>query len=342
MKNSMILSLFATILLIGCSSETTEPTKTIQEIQAEKGLPVETLRAQTKTMRKTLRAGGTVEGIQQTYLSNALPGTLNRISVSVGSEVQKDGLIATMQFDEGSPLTVAQSAFVYASESLNRIEKLHKEGAVSRGEVEKVRAEYEHVRRQLGQARVAQFIRAPFAGTVMEILRSEGTKIDEKTPVILLADLSEVLIDLRVHDNAINQYAPGQKAYIETVAGDTLWGVVERTALSAHALTHGFRVTVRFPNSERLLRPGMHRQVYVITEESTEALVIPREAVVRENGEFFVYVDRNGTARKTRVTPGIEAGRDLEIKSGITADDHIVFRGISRLQDGSKINRTNR
>ncbi|MDG5814026.1 efflux RND transporter periplasmic adaptor subunit [Chitinispirillales bacterium ANBcel5] len=337
MKKAAIFSVCFASLFVGCTREHEQAALTIEEIQAKQGIPVKVSTPEVKNLFSVEKAGGTVEGIRQTYLSTAAPGTINRIPVSVGSQVPRGGLVATMEFDEGAPLTVAQSAYVYASESLNRIEELFEEGAVSQGEVEKVRAQYEQARHRKGQATVAQFIRAPFAGTVVEILESQGTKADVKTPVVLLADLSEVLIDLRVHDRAIHRYQKGQRAYIVTEA-DTLWGTVERTSLSAHPLTHGFKVTVRFPNDKRILRPGMYRQVFTVTEERSEVLSIPVESLRRDGDEWYVYTVTNGITEKRAVVPGISSGGMIEIVSGLSEDEAVVVRGTSKINHNQKVN----
>ncbi|KMQ52387.1 putative RND efflux membrane fusion protein [Chitinispirillum alkaliphilum] len=330
------------VAIIGCGGETTTPNLTIENMQAKQGIPVEVQMPKVQTLQSVHSAGGTVEGIRQTYLSTAAPGTVKNIPVSIGNTVRRGGLLASMEFDEGAPLGVAQSAYVYASESLNRVEQLYLEGAVSRGEVEKVRAQYQRAKHQKGQASVAQFIRAPFAGTVMDILRSEGTKVDAKTPLVLLSDLSEVKIDLRVHNRAVKNYQKGQSAYIIKDNGDSLAGTIEHVSLSAHPLTHGFTVTVRFPNCEQLLLPGMYRQVHTVTERRSEAVSVPVESLFTEDGKWYLYTVSDGHAVKKMVEPGILDNGYREISSGLGYDEKVIVRGISQIADGSKIKVVNR
>ncbi len=287
-------------------------------------------------LQHTEKTGGTVEGIQQTYLANGAPGTLKKIHVAVGDNIKKGKVVATMRFDQGSPIIVANAAFNHASQSLKRVQKLYAEGAIAKEQVEAVRAQYENARHQLGGAKVAKYIKSSFSGTVLEVLQSQGSNIKEKTPLVLIADLSSVLIDIRVHDQVINDYKVGQKAYV--ISGtDTLWGEVKRTALAASAMTHGFTVTLEFPNEKRLLKPGMYREVYTVVDKREDIIYLATDYINTEGDKHYVFTLNGDKAAKTEVTLGLRNTKYVEIKSGLKDDDQVMTSGTTMIGDGTKV-----
>ncbi|MGM0444133.1 MAG: efflux RND transporter periplasmic adaptor subunit [Fibrobacterota bacterium] len=340
----LLTAVTAAAVLMGCGANTDSPEseeKSIREIQEKEGIPVTAAPVQQGTIRRTMELGGTAQGIHQTYLSNAAGGTLRRINVSVGDTVRKGEVVATMKFDQGSPIAVAQSAYDYAQKSYMRIKKLHEQGAVSQSDVEAAKAQYENAKHNLGKARVAQYVKAPFTGKVLRIMENEGTKISTKTPLMQLADMSDAQINLEANESSVDRFARGQKCYV-TVNADTVWGDVTEIALSASAMTHGFKIETVFPDNT-LLKPGMYKLVQIIIEEREDALQLPVDVIRTDrNGTAYVYTVQGNTVAKTPVETGITDGINYEITGGISPGTSVVMTGISRISDGSTVNVVNR
>ncbi len=345
MRSIVLTLIFSSLfLLAGCNKEQKKnesAPKTFQQIQSEKGIPVTTARIGHGTIRRIERSNGTLQGVAEATLANGLGGTLKEIRVTVGNIVKKDEVVAVMEIDGGSPIDVAQSAFEYAEKSYERAKKLHSQGAISNEQVEGARVQYEDAKRKLGQAQVGVNVLAPFDGTVIEIYQSEGSKISEKTPLVKIADLSNIEVQMQVNEQAINFYKKGQKSFI-LMEGDTIWGNIDRVALGANGLAHSFKVIARFPNKNRVLKAGMFKQVHTIVNEKSNALYVPLETVnFTQNNEPYLFSLQNGKAVKKNVTLGINTGYVYEIVQGCTVEDEIIVSGLSMLQDGLKVNVVN-
>ena len=345
MKVIVLTLIFSTaFLLAGCNTNQKEKesaAKTMQQIQSEKGIPVATTRIGHGVIRRIERSNGTLQGVAEATLANGLGGTLKEIKVTVGNIVKKDQVVAVMEIDGGSPIDVAQSAFEYAEKAYERAKKLHSQGAISNEQVEGARVQYEDAKRNLGQARVGVNVLAPFEGTVIEIYQSEGAKISEKTPIVKIADLSIIEVQMQVNEQAINFYKKGQKSFI-LMDRDTIWGNIDRVALGANGLAHSFKVIARFPNQNRILKAGMFKQVHTIVSEKSDALYVPLEAVnFTQDNEPYLFSLHNGKAVKKKVTLGINTGYLYEIVQGCTVEEDIIVSGLSMLQDGLKVNVVN-
>lgn len=334
----------AAILLAGCSNQkkVTEAPKTIQQIQTEKGVPVTTSKIGHGVIRRIERSNGTLQGAVEATLANGMGGTVKEIKVSVGNIVNKSDIVAVMEIDGGSPIDVAQSAFEYAQKAYERATKLQTQGAISKEQVDGARVQYENAKRNLGQATVGVNVTAPFTGVVLEIYESEGSKIGEKTRLVKIADISNMEIEMQVNEQAINFYKKGQVAYL-LMEDDTVWGSINRIALGANGLAHSFKVTVHFPNQNRLLKPGLFKQVYTIVNEKPNVLYVPIEAVnFTQDNEPYLFSVIEGKAVKKIVALGINTGYFYEVTQGCSADDNIITSGLTMIQDGSKVNVVNK
>jgi membrane fusion protein (multidrug efflux system) len=338
--NKEILGLVALLLLVSCAKKEEVSAVTISEIQAKKGSPVTTAPVGFGKVRRVEKSEGTLQGISETVLANGMGGTVGSIPVKVGQKIGTGRTVARMTLDGGSPVVVAQSAYDYASQVYERAQKLHDEGAVSLEQVEGARVQYENAKRNLGLSKVGVAITTPFSGTVLEIFQSVGSKIAAETPIVKVADLRTIKVDMQINEKAIHLFKSGQKTFIE-LENDTLWGKIIRTSLSANGMSHGFRVTAHFKNSETKLMPGMFKHIGIVVEEKEDALYIPIEAVNYSDGMTFVYVVNGETASRRQISTGIRNGEHYEITDGLEASDQIIISGTTTISEGSKINIVN-
>lgn len=329
----------AAMTMIACGKKDVlqEDTRTVQEIQAEEGIPVEVTTAETGTIQYIEKTSGTTEGIRQTYLANGLGGQLQKISVKTGQRVKSGDVLATMYFEDGSPRSVAQANYDYAKKMYERVQKLQEEGAATQEQLEGARVQYEDARKSLKGANVAEFITAPFDGVILEIYQSEGTKIDAKTPVFNIADFSKIKIDAMVNELNINKYSVGQKAFVITEEGDTLWGKATSVAVGGIAQTHSFRVTFEFSNPKNQIKVGMFKEIFVVIEEKPNAISVPIDVIVYKEGRPGVFVINGDKAMLRPVELGINSGSMVEIKSGLNEGERFVVAGTTLLSNSVKV-----
>jgi multidrug efflux pump subunit AcrA (membrane-fusion protein) len=79
----------------------------------------------------------------------------------------------------------------------------------------------------------------------------------------------------------------------------------------------------------------MRTQLSFVVEESEAAVVVPREAVLGENGDFFVFrqiMTAPFAYERTPVVVGLRDDRFIEIVDGVLPGDRVVTRGNYQLQ----------
>jgi membrane fusion protein (multidrug efflux system) len=102
------------------------------------------------------------------------------------------------------------------------------------------------------------------------------------------------------------------------------------------AKTGTLRVRAEFPNTAKLLRPGMFGRLKVDLGARPESIVIPERALVELQGKSFVWVVGADNKTKQRpVTVGDSAGDGILIQEGLKAGERIIVEGLQKVRDGA-------
>jgi membrane fusion protein (multidrug efflux system) len=66
-------------------------------------------------------------------------------------------------------------------------------------------------------------------------------------------------------------------------------------------------------------------------------VLLPREAIIRELQEAYVFVANGEVAEKRRVALGLEENGRVQVVSGVDAGEQVIVAGQGGLKDGSAI-----
>ncbi len=96
-------------------------------------------------------------------------------------------------------------------------------------------------------------------------------------------------------------------------------------------------MTVEAAQPPPAVRPGSFVSIHIVRETRPEAVLVPREAVLRELQKAHVFVAGSDTARKREVVLGLEEGELVEAVTGLEAGERVIVAGQGGLKDGSPI-----
>jgi len=180
---------------------------------------------------------------------------------------------------------------------------------------------------------------APFAGEIVRRNVDSGALISPSTPVVTLIHLETLKVVANVLEKDVALIKPGMKAKILTEAyPEKLFeGTVVRINKALDLATRTLQAEINFPNLGHLLKPGMYAKLELILSEKPDALTVPREAVLKENGKEFVFTVEGNQAFRKPVVTGIERENVIEIVEGVKDGDKIVVRGQESLRDRSMV-----
>ncbi|BCO32833.1 cation efflux system protein [Thiohalobacter sp. COW1] len=159
-------------------------------------------------------------------------------------------------------------------------------------------------------------VRAPIAGVVLRRDAQPGENTGE-TPLFVIADVSQVWVELDLFGRALGRVRPGQPVRVETLDGANADGVIDWVSpLAAHA-SQSVVARVVLPNPQGRFRPGQFVRGAVTVDE-TEAALAVRESALQRFREFDVVYARVGETYEVRMLElGRRGGGWVEVLDGL-------------------------
>jgi multidrug efflux pump subunit AcrA (membrane-fusion protein) len=177
------------------------------------------------------------------------------------------------------------------------------------------------------------------AGTVGRVYVDLGAKVTPQTPVALVVDMDSVKVKIDVVERDLPKIEIGQEAQIKVDAySDTIFsGKVWRISPVVDLASRTAPVEILISNPEHLLKPGMFTRVTIVTKESKDTLIIPRDALLGKGDTTFVFVVEDNQALKKEVTVGMSQGTLVEVKDHLALEEEVIVMGKTRVTDGTKV-----
>jgi RND family efflux transporter MFP subunit len=131
----------------------------------------------------------------------------------------------------------------------------------------------------------------------------------------------------------------GQQALlqVDAIQNKNFEGEVLRVSPTVNSETGTFEVTVSVKDETKQLKPGMFGRVKIVYDTRQNALTIPKNAVISEDGVNSVYVIKSNMAHRKNINTGYSNGNNIEVLEGLAPSDTVVTIGQSSLQDSAKV-----
>lgn len=184
-------------------------------------------------------------------------------------------------------------------------------------------------------------IRAPIAGTVYQLALRPGAYLNPGDEVAAIGRLDRLHILVFVDEPELGRVAQGMAVTVtwDALPGREWKGVVEKvpTAVAALGTREVGEVLCVVDNPGRELPPGANINASILSRVADHALVIPKEALRRENNQPGVYsLDGNRLAWRP-VETGISSVTSVEVRQGLAEGDPVALASDLALRPGLEV-----
>ncbi len=345
MKASRVLTLMIiliplTLLLTsGCSKNASS--KNMEQLYAENGVPVKTKIIESSVFSRKLEFNAVISGERESSAYSSLSEKIENIFYKVGDYVEQDAIVLTFPFDNpNTQYFQTKLAYENALASFERVQKYFDTGGLSRQEFDNAKTSFKVAEANWNSIRQAIQVKAPISGVITRINFRETDNVKKDDELFTIARIDKVKARVWASDKNINDIENGQHATAEW-NGHVIEGKVVQVDMSMNQERKAFAVDVVFDNSRNLIRTGVTANITVEVDRRENSIIIDRKNIITENDSQFVYLNRNGVAKRQPIKTGMTNGTDVEVIDGLHDGDELIVEGQMLLSDNKKINLVN-
>lgn len=292
---------------------------------------------------RLLTVTGTVEPTIVAGLASQAEGPVLGFRVREGDRVAagQELLRIGRQLSADAAQASAREELRRQEQEFQRITVLVEEKAIAGDQLDAARAALERARAALVQAEQASSdysIRAPWAGIVSRVRVADGNYVAPRTPLVDLYDPASLVLRFAVPEDQAFAIAVGGRvqATFDALPGRQLALEIIRAypELDRQLRTRSFEAALP---RDATFAPGMFARIRAVLEEHPAALTVPIEAVLGNGEDRFVFLLADGKAERRPVEPGFEQDGRVWVRTGLTAGDQVIVRGIERVKDGAPV-----
>jgi len=289
-------------------------------------------------------------------------GYLKRWYADIGKHVKAGQLLAEIETPEvdaqyrqaKADLATADANNRLSQTTAQRFQELRKTGLVAQqdvdnavGDAEAKKAQTESARQNLQRLEQMQGfnrITAPFEGVVTARRTDVGALVTEGSTtgqeLFHLSSTSRLRVYVQVPQAYANWITPGMAADLTTVERPELRhpAKVVSTAGSIDATTRTLLTELEADNPKGELLPGSYSQVHLPLPTGLKTWRVPSNALLfRGDGLHVATVDAQSQVHLNTVAIGRDYGAEVEILSGVSAQDRIILNPPDSILAGATV-----
>jgi HlyD family secretion protein len=167
-----------------------------------------------------------------------------------------------------------------------------------------------------------------------QMLIEEGAQIRQRQEIIKLPDVSQMIVEIRVHESHVLQIRPGLEAYvtIDSIPDRRFKSRVTKVAVLPNSQDRWMNPNLKVYSTDVLieeelpdLKPGASARAEIIVTNLVNALTVPLQAVTTVKGKQVCYVQDGAQLVPVPVTVGNFNDQFIEIRSGLKEGDQVAL-----------------
>lgn len=310
---------------------------------------ISTFTAKDTVFNHYLELQADVQTKENIVLNAEFAGTLQQVYVTEGQKVSKGQMLAKID-DGGLGQQLAQLEVQanLAKTTFERQQNLWNQKIGSEIQYLQAKTNYEAQEKAVAQmkSQIAKtVIRAPFTGTIDDVITEKGSVVAPGAPVMRIVSLNNMYLEAEVPEKYIKSITKGSDVIVDfPILGTSLETKVSQASSYINPGNRSFKIQINVPNKDGQIKPNLTGKIKIKDYSNPKVITVPI-SIISENaeGEQYLYIVENiskdniATAKKVIVTTGKSQGNFVEILDGIKDGYQVIKEGARSVKDGQKV-----
>jgi RND family efflux transporter MFP subunit len=310
-------------------------------------VPVLVKKMKPDTFNHYINANGSVEAIQEAFISPETNGQITEILVEEGNRVEKGELMVKLNTSViRSNIEEVKTNLELARKTYMRQKRLWEDSVgtemqylEAKNRKESLENRLQTLKEQLDMAE----IRAPFGGIVEEINQKVGELGTPGIQILHLVNLKKLRVEAELAEQYMSSVKEGDLIRIRFPAYSALEKEVPITRKGSviDKESRTFTIEARINNYNEKIKPNQISLVSVNDYSSDSALYVPSNVIKQDMEGDYVYILKEDGNKRTAHKVYVETGRSYNnqtlITKGIKPGDEVITSGYTQVSEGSEV-----
>ena len=284
-----------------------------------------------------------IDPYEEVWVKAEVPGQVIEVFVKEGQMVKKGQILMKLDDrDYRTRLARIEANYKLAKLNHERTKTLVKKNIATPTKLDEIEAQLKDLTAQRNEATVAlsrTSITTPLSSFLNEISAKMGDYIGVGDPVAQILEIDTVKVTVGVPESDVAAIFDLNEAdiIIEALGKRRVKGNKIFLSRKPRTLSRLFDLELSVPNPDGRILPGMFARVELVKHVYEDAVALPLYAIITQEDERFVFIEKEGRVEKRRVTLGTLIGWQVHITSGLKAGERVVVVGHRLLDDGQAV-----
>lgn len=322
----------------------------IKELDPQSKIPlITTFTAKETVFNHFLELQGNVSTKQNVVIFPEYSGMLTDVYVKEGQKVSKGQILA--RIDDGGlgqQLSQLKIQTALAKTTFERQQRLWEQKIGSEIQFLQAKATYEAQEQavnQLQQQVGKTVVRAPFTGTIDDVITERGSVVAPgQSQLFRIVNLKDMYIETDVPERYVTNVTVGKDVVVDFLfLNKTINAKVRQAGNFINPANRTFKVEIALPNTNEAIKPNLTAKLKINDYTNSKAILIP-QSIISENaeGQQYIYTitGKSGdkaTVKRVIIETGKTQGDDIEILSGLENGLEVIKEGARSVKDGQDV-----
>jgi RND family efflux transporter MFP subunit len=359
MKKITAILTLSSLFLISCGGEKKN------EIANETPISVQVSGTTENNISPFVTASGKIESQKSADVSTRMMGYVTNVNVKMGEKVSQGQLLISINNTDlqakkaqaDASILQATAGFNNAKKDYERFKTLFSQQSASQKELDDITLRYEmakanlEVAKQMRNEVMAQMsysnITAPFSGEVTNTFVKEGDMANPGMPLVSVEGNGLMQVMAMVSEGDITLIKNGMPVTVLVKSSNhQIKGKVSEVSGSATNTGGQYLVKINLEKTDKSVLSGMFVNVQFPIEKpkvktetkKPERVLVPQSALVTKGQLTGLYtVTSKNVAILRWLRTGKSFGNQVEVLSGLTADEKYIVSAKGKLYNGAKV-----